>query len=225
VGYIDIPAPAGLSLATPAFIPVGGDGTVTRLGDVTVPSVGADDEFIGNIQFLESDGAITTAVYWNYPDEDPEWNFVGWFDLTTAESYNDKLVAPGTAFILTSNGGATTLRTKGEVKQTATDHAAPSGLSIVGNMVPRNITLGDVSVPSVGADDEFIGNIQFLESDGTITTAVYWNYPDEDPEWNFVGWFDLTTAESYNERTLIPGDSFILTSNAGTTSLAFPAAL
>jgi hypothetical protein len=174
-----------------------------------------------SIQFINSDGSLATAYYWNYPSATPADNYVGWFDAES-NPLNDLSVAPGDAFIL-SSVGSTTLLSSGEVKQSTTVRTVPAGVSLAGNTVPRAVTLGEVTIPSVGVDEEFTGSIQFIEPDGTLATAYYWNYPSATPADNYVGWFDAE-SNPLNGRILQPGDSFIV-SSVSSAEINFPAPL
>jgi len=204
VGYQTIDIPAGFSAATATFVTVGGDGTTSVLSDIT-----ANANFEGqNIQVLSSDGNGTVVLTASY------FAGLGWFDQEDNE-VNTYAIPKGAAFIVSTGVTGAQLAFKGDVRATAFSIAIPSGFSLLGNSVPKTLTLGDIT-----ANASFEGqNIQILSStDGLGSVDLTASY------FAGLGWFD-EDDNNVDATPITASTSFVVSTAATGAQLTFPAAL
>jgi hypothetical protein len=203
VGYQTINIPAGFSASATTFVTVGGDGTKCLLGDIK----GNAAFHLQSIQLLSSDGAgsvILTATY---------FDGLGWFD-NNDNLVNNTELKKGEAFIVSTGATGATLTFMGEVRATTFSVAIANGFTLMGNSLPRDITLGEIT-----ANAAFhLQSIQLLSSDGTgsvILTATYFDG---------LGWFD-NNDNLVNSTIINSSSSFVVSTGVTGAQLIFPAAL
>ncbi len=207
VGYNNTTGENGASVYTPMFIPVGG-GNAT-LGDIKGNFV----EWTDTIQILDSSLAATTIYTWidvTYASNPPVWTSNG----TTDDS--NVVVPRGAAVVISSS--AATLLNAGQVQTGTTQITCGTGATVLGNPVPKAITLG-----SIGFTDlvEWTDTIQMLDNTLAATIIYTWidiTYASNPPVWTSNG----TTDDS--GVVLAPGAGFVLSSANGST-VTFPAAM
>ena len=198
-------------MKTSTFIPVLSDGTETVLGDVKVTNFDAVNNDM--LQFFADDGSGTitkAAVYWagwgwyNFEDEDEEWN--------------EMPIPTGIGYIARASQAGAKLNVSGEVAMDEFALALPTGFTIGGNCLPRDLELGDIDVVSFNAVNNDM--LQFFADDGSGTiekAAVYWdgwgwyNFEDEDEDWN--------------EMSVPAGAAFIARASKAGAALLFPKAI
>ena len=210
VGYFDITdenAAEGFNVICPTFTSVGYN-TVT-LSDIML--VGDDVEVRkDNLQIFDADG---NAEY-QY-----QWRAAGWYDVDEKEYVNDEVIDRAQGVIIDSFNGGISIRSVGEVKSTAVAvENCVEGFNVVGNPLPVDVTLGDVTL--VGDDVEVRkDNLQIFDADGN---AAY-QY-----QWRASGWYDVDEKAYVNEETFPAGQGAILDCfNGGDVAftIAVPAAL
>jgi len=203
VGYQTINIPSGFSASATTFVTVGGDGTKCLLGEIK-----GNAAFEGqSIQILSSDGAGTVILTASYYDG------FGWYDNDNNEVNNTELTK-GEAFIVSTAASGATLTFSGEVRATSFSVAVSSGFSLLGNSLPKNLTLGDIT-----ANAAFEGqSIQLLSSDGLGSVVLTASYYDG------YGWYD-NDNNNVDSTTINSSASFVVSTAATGAQIIFPAAL
>lgn len=207
VGYNTINIPQGFSFVTSPFVPVGGNGSVYTLGSLQ-PNENWDGNNADTVQFIDETGEMVFTA----------WYFAGygWYDFNDASELNDLEIPAGMcAFIEATQEGAA-LVAAGEVATSPLTMSLPQGFSLVGNSVPRTITLGEI-VPNENWDGNNADTIQFIDETGEMVFTA----------WYFAGygWYDFNDASELNEFELPPGTGFFLEATQEGAELAFPAAI
>ena len=204
VGYQTIDIPTGYKGYTSTFIPVGGDGDVIRLGDIT--PVNFDGNNADNIQFfnLNGSGSVSTTVTY--------YDGYGWCDAYTFAVLDDMTIPIGTGMFVYSSQPNVSFIVAGEVKLDSFQLNVAAGYTFVGNSSPVAITLGDI-VP-VNFDGNNADNAQIFSPGGSVSTTVTY--------YDGYGWCDAYTFQVLDSMVLNPGDAFFVYCSQSNVSFTFP---
>jgi hypothetical protein len=210
VGFMDIKdenAAEGFNVVCPTFTTVGYN-TVT-LSDI---SLVGDDVAVrqDNLQIFDADGNADCQY---------QWRAAGWYDLDTREYVNDEVIDRAQGVVIDSYNGGISIRSVGEVNVAAIEvENCVEGFNVVGNPLPVNVTLGDVTLEG---DDVTVrqDNLQLFDGSGNAEYQY---------QWRASGWYDLDTREYVNDETFPAGQGAILDCYSGgdvTFTIAVPNAL
>lgn len=223
VGYQGIDVPAGSSMRTVTFKPVGT--AEFKLNDIVV--TGADMTGDGDVyaQKINADGTWCDDMYF-YTTEDGA-GLTGWFlDAGASEPVSDAVtLKTGEAITITSDNSDLTFTVSGEVIKGVVTVNVPLGASMIGNPTPVAVALNSVVV--TGADMTGDGDVyaQKINADGTWVDEMYF-YTTEDGA-GLTGWFlDAGASEPVNDSVMLqPGEAVSVTSDNSDLVFSFPAAL
>ena len=210
VGFMDIKdenADEGFNVVCPTFTSVGYN-TVT-LSDLTLEG---DDVAVrqDNLQIFDADG---NAEY-QY-----QWRANGWYDVGAKAYVNDEVIDRAQGVIIDSYNGGISIRSVGEVNVTAVEvENCVEGFNVVGNPLPVDVTLGDVTLEG---NDVTVrqDNLQIFDADGNAEYQY---------QWRASGWYDVGTKAYVNDETFPVGQGAILDCYSGgdvTFTIAVPNAL
>jgi len=204
VGYQTIDIPSGFSAATATFVTVGGDGTTSVLADIA-----ANANFEGeSIQLLSSDGSGNVLLIAYY------YAGFGWYDGDNND-VNSTAITKGEAFIVSTGVTGAQLTFKGDVRATAFSIAIPSGFSLLGNSVPKSLTLGAVTA-NASFEGESIQLISSTDGLGSVELIAYY--------YAGFGWYDGDNND-VNTTPLAAATTFVVSTGVTGAELTFPAAL
>jgi len=206
VGYQTISMPTGYRDYTSTFIPVGGDGTAIRLGDITPANFSGDNG--DTIQFFNLNGSGSVSNTVTYYDS------YGWCDASSFEVLDDMTIPIGTGMFVYSSQADVTFTVAGEVKLDSFQLNVAAGYTVVGNSSPVAITLGDVVPTNFSGDNGDTAQFFSTTGDGAVvTTATYYdNY----------GWCDASSFALLDTMVLNPGDAFFAYCSQSGASFTFP---
>ena len=229
------------------FLPVG-----KTADDLTLKDISASEDFVNSsIQFMTTGGAnakttfngkTVTAKYVYWPATDLPEDGEGWYLATDGDAtvnQNSVKIPMGTGFLVSRTVLETTasLIYSGEVNASpVTLNFASSGYNVVGNCLPADLSIGDITV----SEDFVNSSIQFMTSGGANAKVefngkqvyakyVYW--PESDKPEQGAGWYlaaDGDATINQNELVTIPaGAGFLVSRTVGepNVTLTLPSAL
>ncbi len=206
VGYVNVSLPQGQCFTVPAFNSVGGDGTSSKLRDIT--PIGWEAANNDSAQLIDASGEPIQQIYY-WPLDG------GWFDLDDND-VNDQIITTGTGMIVDSLFEDTSFMMAGEVAMKPYDlELADPGVYFIGNPLPRTLTLSEI-IPSnwEAANND---SAQLIDASGEPIQQIYY-WPLDG------GWFDLDDND-VNEQVLPIGAGMIIDSSLSDVAFSFPAAI
>ena len=223
VGYYDVEAPTGDSMRCPVFKTVGGAGyDLTKIkvtggggvGDIVAQTISSAGLWDGEYYWLTAENAGVAADGW-YKD--------AFGDFPVEEE--EVVLTDGQAFALHSDYEDLALTVSGEVASGDVELQFAQGDGMVGNAVPAETDLTDITVTGGGGVGDIVA--QAIAANGTWNGEYYW-LTEENAGVAATGWYKDAFGDfpvEADEVVLAPGESLSVHSDYEDLTFTLPAVL
>jgi hypothetical protein len=224
VGYTSKTATGTYYSSGASFISVGSITDEWKLSDIVLTGSVPVNDFI---QFLSPIDAnvVFSATYVNLAAAKGNQSLVGWYDMNGEIRLDDTVFPAGTAFLANFASANVGIVSSGQVlTDSVTLDCSGLNYPFVVNVLPKQITLGDITLTGSVPVNDFI---QILNStDANVEfSATYVNLAAAKGNQSLVGWYDMNGEIRLDDTIIEIGAAFLGNFASTGVGIVFPAAI